>query len=156
MDGGEYGADELVAVSVSGDDAMSGLASLELALDGEPVELPIAVALVGLAAGPHELAAVVTDVAGNTAETSVSFEVEVSFTAVAKLVDGYQQASDLNLLQWAQLRLYLTIAEWLAGWNQTDPAGRALDRFVAVADRVADDEVGAVLRAAAEALRAEL
>lgn len=152
-DGVGYGADELVGVSVSGDDAMSGLASLELALDGEPVESPLVAALVGLGAGPHELAVVASDVAGNTAEISVSFEVEVSFAAVTALVEGYVEAGILNRGQWPQLLIHLRAAERLADRGQAAQAGRALDRFVAVADRVADEEVRAVLVAAAETLR---
>jgi hypothetical protein len=155
-DGGVYGADELAGVSVSGNDATSGLASLELTLDGEPVEVPVAVALVGLAEGQHELAAVASDIAGNTATTSVSFEVEVSFAAVAALIEGYAEAGRLSRGQWPQLLVHLQVAERFADRDQIAEAERALDRFVAVADQVADEEVRAVLRAAAGALRADI
>jgi hypothetical protein len=155
-DGGVHGAVELVEVSVSGQDATSGLASLELTVDGEPVELPLAAALVGLATGQHELAAVASDIAGNTATTSVSFEVEVSFAAVAALIDGYTDSGLLSRGQSTQLLAHLKVAERYADRGRTAHAERALDRFVAVADRVADEEVRAVLLAAAGALRAQL
>jgi regulation of enolase protein 1 (concanavalin A-like superfamily) len=155
-DGGVYGADELVDVSVSGHDATSGLASLELTLDGEPVVGSVAAALVGLAEGQHELAAVASDIAGNTATTSVSFEVEVSFAAVATLVEGYAGDGRLSRGQWPQLLVHLQAAERFADGGQLAEAERALDRFMAVADQVADGEVRAVLRAAAGALRAHI
>jgi hypothetical protein len=155
-DGGVHGADELAGVSVSGHDPTSGLASLVLTLDGEPVAGPVTVALAGLAEGPHELAAVASDLAGNTATTSVSFEVEVSFAAVAALVEGYAEAGHLSRGQWPQLLVHLQAAERFADGGQTAAAERALDRFVAVADQVAHGEVRAVLQAAAGALRARL
>jgi cytochrome c len=152
-DGQGYGVHELLDVAVSADDATSGVASVELALDGNPVAAPATLDLAGLAAGAHELTVVATDNAGNQAELSVGFEVVVSFETVTALVDRYYDAGSLSRTQRGRLLGHLARAEQLADRGDTERADAQLGQFEAVAARVSNRTVRRALIAAAETLR---
>jgi cytochrome c len=155
-DGRAYGVHEVLAVSASADDATSGPASVELSLDGEPVDLPATLDLAGLAAGEHELAVLASDVAGNPAELSVGFEVVVSFETVVALVDRYFESGEVSRSHRWPMRAHLLTAELLADLGRTADADAAIARFEAVAARVSDQTARLALLAAGETLRDQL
>lgn len=65
-----------VALTVDARDGESGLASLELTLDGAPIDVVSALELGALSLGEHELVVTVADREGNTATDSVRFSIE--------------------------------------------------------------------------------
>ncbi|TDD64453.1 ExeM/NucH family extracellular endonuclease [Jiangella aurantiaca] len=86
----------------------------------------------------------------------VGVQTPVTFDGVRALVEGYAAAGTVNRSQAAQLLTHLSNAERLADGGLTGPAGQSLDRFVAVAERVTDEDARATLVAAAEKLREQL
>jgi hypothetical protein len=65
-----------VTVAVNAEDAVSGLASTTVALDGRAIPLPVRFPVENIPAGAHTLAVTVSDVAGNTATQTVQFATE--------------------------------------------------------------------------------
>lgn len=90
---GAYGHDEVVRVDVGIADALSGVWSFEITLDGRPVENGASIDLLALALGPHALRVRAEDVAGNVATREVAFEVRATLaslraTVARMLADG--------------------------------------------------------------------
>ncbi|WP_157987648.1 ExeM/NucH family extracellular endonuclease [Jiangella endophytica] len=86
----------------------------------------------------------------------VGVQTPVTFDGVRGLVQRYAAAGAVNRSQEAQLIAHLSTAERLSARGLAGPAGTSLDRFVAVAQRVADADARAALLAAAEKLRSQL
>lgn len=155
-DGASYGVHEVLEVSVAADDETSGLASVELLLNGEHVETPLTLDLAGLAAGEHELVAVAHDEAGHSVERSAVFTVVYSFQTVGALVDRYHAEELVTATQRQQLLTHLRSAETAIERGQLSQADAALRRFATVALSVSDQRARSTLLAAAEALRRQL
>ncbi|PSL06983.1 glucose/arabinose dehydrogenase [Haloactinopolyspora alba] len=152
-DGGSYDLGAEVELGAAAEDAVSGVAGVELRLDGEPVDNPSTVTPL---AGAHTLTAVGTDEAGNTTEVTVEFTTFVNYELARSLVqqlhdDGLVTTSEAN-----RMLGHLRAAEETAEHRRARQAEAALDRFAAVAEGVADEEVRAQLLAVADALRAQL
>lgn len=155
-DGASHGLHEVLTVTASADDTGSGLASSELRLDGDPVDSPLTLDLAGLAAGPHELAVVAADVAGNTTTQAAEFTVVVSFETVSALVERY--AGDGLVLGGQRQRMlaHLQAGGAAADRGQVRQADQAVQRFAAEAGAVVDATARQRLLAAAETLREQL
>lgn len=86
----------------------------------------------------------------------VGLQTPVTYDGVRSVVEDYAEVGTVNRSQAAQLLAHLATAERLAERGLTGPASTSLDRFVAVAERVSDEDAREVLVNAAEALRAQL
>jgi regulation of enolase protein 1 (concanavalin A-like superfamily) len=83
-------------------------------------------------------------------------EEEVTYEAVQAILSELHEEGVIQRRTYNQLRTQLSIAERAANRGQTRQAEQALDRFVAFAEDVDDEEVTAQLIDLAEALRAQL
>ncbi|RAW17647.1 PQQ-dependent sugar dehydrogenase [Phytoactinopolyspora halophila] len=149
-DGGSYELGASLDVEAVAEDATSGVASVTVELDGEPVENP---ANLTPEVGEHSVAATVVDEAGNEAEVSVPFEVTVTFAGVFEALERFYDEGALDRAQYRQLDTHLSTGQRHVERELARPAGLAFDRFVRVAGDVADEQARAYLLEAAEHLR---
>lgn len=155
-DGASYGLHELLEVSASAEDATSGVASVELRLDGAAVDSPLALDLATLTAGDHTVTAAAADAAGNTTEQTATFTVVVSFETVGALVQRYTDAGLVTRSQHQRMLAHLRAAESAAERGQVSQADRAIRRFASEALAVPDQQARSALMTAAETLREQL
>ncbi|MBB6730094.1 sugar-binding protein [Cohnella zeiphila] len=79
-------------LTLEAEDAGSGVASVDLRLDGQPIASPYTIEPLSLAAGKHEIAAQAEDLAGNRAFQSASIEVIMTVDDLDDLLnDGYDR-----------------------------------------------------------------
>ncbi|MDD9206263.1 hypothetical protein PU560_07240, partial [Georgenia sp. 10Sc9-8] len=131
---------ELV-VQATGADTGSGLTEVVLSLDGEQVDNP---ATLTPAVGSHELVAVATDAAGNTAQVTAAFEVTAApatFTDVRDQVDAMYEEGQIHVSVWRQVNNHLSSAQRFIDRGQLGQGEAALDRAIAAAGGVGDGEV---------------
>ncbi len=86
----------------------------------------------------------------------VGLQTPITYDGVRSVVERYAADGTVNRSQAAQLLTHLSTAERLAGAGLTTAAGVSLDRFVAVAERVADADARDVLMTNAAGLREQL
>lgn len=91
-----YG-DTPIEVPIQVLDALSGVKTITVLLDGQPLEAPYVIDPAVLAQGTHELVVTAIDQAGNTADKSVSFQV-IKAAAVQDLYEIVERASDAGLI----------------------------------------------------------
>ncbi|AYY14126.1 DUF1349 domain-containing protein [Actinobacteria bacterium YIM 96077] len=152
-DGGSYELGTELAVDADAEDAVSGVASVSLELDGDALDMP---ATITPEVGEHTLAATASDEAGNVAEVTVTFEVDVSYAGTHELLDTLYGEGVLERWDYHRLRNQLAVAGRAVEQEHDGQAERALDRFIGFAERVSDDDAGAQLIGVAEALKAKL
>ena len=150
-DGASYPPGKSLPITASATDPASGVASVVVTLDGEPVTGAVAPT-----AGTHQVTAVATDKAGNVTESAASFEVVATFANTSALIDQYHKEGRLSLVRALLLKAELEAARHLAPAGQKTLAMAALDLFTATARGVADDQARAQLTAAGAYLRAHL
>ncbi|SIM55347.1 ThuA domain-containing protein [Micromonospora cremea] len=150
-DGGSYQLGKMLPISASAKDPASGVASLVVRLDGEPVT-----AAVAPTAGTHQVAAVATDKAGNEVESTASFEVVATFANTEALIDRYREEGLILPHREAALKGQLKVAERMAKAGQKPQAEAALDRFATFARTIADEQARTQLLAAGAYLRVQL
>ncbi|MGP3970053.1 ThuA domain-containing protein [Streptomyces sp. 6N223] len=154
-DGDEISLADVVEVTAEAEDATSGVAGVEFTLDGEPAGTPVTLDPAGLGLGDHVLAATVTDVAGNTAESRASFTVVADYAGAIALVEHLVSEDRISERTGDKLISYLEKAEAYS----TSKPGKAeawLNRFIDQAELVKDQEVSELLISVGEALREQL
>lgn len=150
-DGGTHGLLDAIEAEASAEDPVSGVASVTLALDGEEIDSPAV--LQRLEPGEHLLTAQASDEAGNTAGAEAAFEITVTHDEAAELVADYQDEEVLTDKQAKKMTQHLAVAERHADKDRSEQAGKALDRFDAEVEGVADDDARTLLLAVSGALR---
>ncbi|MEF3302222.1 cadherin-like beta sandwich domain-containing protein [Paenibacillus sp. GYB003] len=100
-DGTAYGDDQTLTFQLAATDALSGLADQTMTLDGQPYGNGTVVDLAGKL-GVHSLRIVLTDQAGNVADTTLTFAVETSIKSILNLLQRYVDSGEL---QGAHIRL---------------------------------------------------
>ena len=81
---------------------------------------------------------------------------EYTFNNATTLVADYFDQGVINRAQERKMTQHLAVAERLAGEGLTEQAAESLDRYVAVVEEVADEQVRDALLAMGEGLRAQL
>ncbi|MFJ5620651.1 ThuA domain-containing protein [Micromonospora sp. NPDC093243] len=150
-DGGTYQLGAQLPVTASAQDAASGVASVQVRLDGEPVTGAVAPT-----AGTHRVTAVATDKAGNVVEATASFEVVATFAHTGALLERYRAQGLVLPHRAAALKGQLQVAERMAKAGRKAQAEAALDRFASFAATVADERARTQLLAAGAYLKAHL
>ncbi len=146
-DGGALGDSVELDLGATATDELSGVASVALELDGEPVEAGT-IALHTLELGEHLLGVVATDVAGNVTEVEVRFTVTTSLADMDVLLQRFAEEGRVAPAVLAQLaqRLDQALAAQAQGARGEQRLRAALRSFdTLVSRRVGDDEVARVL-----------
>ncbi|OZM72043.1 glucose dehydrogenase [Amycolatopsis antarctica] len=134
-DGRVYGDATDLVVSWQAGDATSGLASESASMNGAAIESGRLVPLHQLPLGLHSLTVSATDVAGNTAEQTVSFATTTSLRDIGQLVDRFRATSRLSLAAHGELAGVLAKARNAEAKGQDAKAVRELRTF---AERAGD------------------
>lgn len=92
----EYGHHEQVPVDVDVTDALSGVHAVTITLDGRAVQDGDLIDLLDLALGQHVLAVSAEDRAGNTAQTSVAFNVSATTASLRATVERYADQGSIS------------------------------------------------------------
>ena len=88
---------EAVSIEIKAADALSGLKSVVVKLDGNVVSSPITAESLMLALGSHSIEVIARDHAGNTASRSFILEVGIAVSELDELLDlGYQKGFITN------------------------------------------------------------
>jgi regulation of enolase protein 1 (concanavalin A-like superfamily) len=134
-------------------DATSGVASVQLALDGQPVTSgrPVVPAV-----GAHTLVAVATDAAGHRTTVTLRFTVVADYDGVQRLVSALHAERQLSTSQLNQLRNHVGAALRASTRGQAQQERAALDRAIAVARRVSGAAARGELVAALQDLRRQV
>jgi glucose/arabinose dehydrogenase/type 1 glutamine amidotransferase/beta-xylosidase len=148
---GRYDVGTALDLAATADDPSSGVGSVQVRLDGSPVSAPVTPT-----AGQHELRAVATDEAGNTAEVVVPFTVTVTYDQAADLLTRYRADGRVSLSHYFQLYVLLRAAQLAEAAHLPQLAGTAMDLFAQVSGRVQDVDARAQLQAIATVLKGEL
>jgi glucose/arabinose dehydrogenase/PKD repeat protein/type 1 glutamine amidotransferase len=148
---GRYDVGTPLPLSATADDPSSGVGSVQLKLDGSPVQAPVTPT-----AGSHELRAVATDEAGNTAEAVVPFTVTVTYDQAANLLTRYRAEGRISLSHYLQLYVYLRAAQLSAAIHLPQLAATSMDLFANVSNRVQNGDARSHLTAIAAYLRGGL
>jgi hypothetical protein len=156
VSGGKLGVASAVNVAATATDALSGIGSVTLAVDGKPVAATgkLDGALLGL--GAHELVATAKDKAGNTSVTKVPFTVFASYAEATKLVERYRVARTVPLATATVMKVQLGLAEQQQRRGHDLVAAVALDLFIAKARTVSDVPARTLLTAVGQDLKRAL
>ncbi len=135
--------------SVDASDATSGLATVQISIDGNVVgtEVPLEVALASLSLGDHTLVVEATDVAGNTTTVTIAFTTTTSFDDIFALIDAYEADGAISPKLADDLRFNLDKALKMAEKNGDKSKqvrqwiSRALDSAVKITDATARDVI---------------
>ncbi|MBY5163860.1 ThuA domain-containing protein [Salsipaludibacter albus] len=155
-DGVEVGSSSEVDVTVSADDATSGMASLVVMVDGEVVgegtdEVSATLTARDWSLGDHAVTVEATDVAGNVTTTELSFTITTSGEDVLALIDQFVEEGALDARVARQVGQQVEVGmRHLDGGRTSQAAGafqRALDRLQQVDDPEVREVLGANLRA---------
>ncbi|MBK1786272.1 ThuA domain-containing protein [Prauserella cavernicola] len=151
-DGRVYGdASDLVVSWLAGDET-SGLASQTATLNDEPIASGTTVPLHELPLGLHSLTVSATDVAGNTAEQSVTFASTTSLRDIGQLVDRFRASNRLTLTDHVALSGQLSKARKAEANGNDVKAIKELRKFIDQAEAVPDNKVRDTLVRDAEAV----
>ncbi|MGJ7442620.1 ThuA domain-containing protein [Aquipuribacter sp. MA13-6] len=150
-DGAEVEQGETVDLAATATDATSGVASLEVVVDGEAVDAETSWVP---SRGTHTVEVTATDVAGHVTTGSVTFTVLVTFAGISGELDAMHADGDLSRAQHSRLDAQVVAAERAHARDDAVGVGRALDRFEDQVATVRDAAVRAALTEMAEELRA--
>ncbi|MDQ0887758.1 hypothetical protein QFZ81_002846 [Paenibacillus sp. V4I9] len=151
-----FSDDRSIALLLNANDALSGLESQELALDGKRLENGASVDLTGNL-GLHTLKIVITDLAGNKTDETVSFTIAATPEGLSNLIDRYAKAGELKGPLINQLRNSLDQALYQLGKGDKDKALKHMQDFLkhlnnmSMTDNVSET-VKSILTADAKAL----
>jgi hypothetical protein len=154
--GGKLGVASVVAVAATATDALSGVASVTLTVDGKALSPAGNLDGVALGLGAHELAVTTKDKAGNTAVTKVPFTVTASYAEATKLVERYRVAKTLPLATATILKVQLALAEQQQKQGHRAVAIIAMNLFLAQAKTVRDVPARTLLTAVGQDLKARI
>ncbi|WP_207957741.1 ThuA domain-containing protein [Streptomyces sp. YIM 98790] len=154
-DGDAVGLGDIITADVLAEDATSGMAGVEILLDGTPVTSPARLDPAVLGPGEHVLAVTATDVAENTAEARVTFRVVADYDGAIALVERLAGESRISEQDGDRLTKNLSDARKHSDRGKAAQAAKKLDRFSRYAEDLADEEVSELLLSVAEALRAQ-
>ncbi|WP_084105379.1 PQQ-dependent sugar dehydrogenase [Demequina sp. NBRC 110056] len=132
-DGDVVGSTATLDVAVEATDAVSGVASTTLTLDGveiDPGELDVST----LDLGAHELIATATDEAGNSADSVVTFTIEPTADDLGAHVERLLAGDDLPSNEAAQLSAFLDQALRHLDAGRDAQAFKALERLANTSD----------------------
>ncbi|MFK7693572.1 OmpL47-type beta-barrel domain-containing protein [Paenibacillus sp. HJGM_3] len=159
VDGAVYSDDRSIALNLNANDALSGIASQELTLDGKRLENGASIDLAGKL-GPHLLRVVITDQAGNTTDASFGLTMIATPEGVANLMNRYVEARELKGPLVDQLRNSLKQALHQLDKGDRGMAAKHMEDFLKhlnnepMADQVSEAAIS-VLRIDATALMKE-
>ncbi len=153
QDGATLGVAAAREVTVTADDATSGIDSLVVTLDGEEVDSPVGVDAVELLSGEHTLVATATDLAGNTTTRTITFEVVASYDGGFALIDRLESDGLISAKQAKDLQSRLLSAQKHFVTGKTANAHKELDKFAQTAGGVTDATARAALVDLADELK---
>ncbi|WP_405452382.1 FIMAH domain-containing protein [Paenibacillus sp. HJGM_3] len=128
-EGAVFADDRMLTLLLTANDALSGIESQELALDGQPLANGAPVDLAGRL-GVHTLKIVITDKAGNVTEASVAFTVATTAEGIASLMDRYIETGALKGPLVPQLRNSLDQALHQLGKGDSEKAAKHMEDFL--------------------------
>ncbi|UBU09667.1 PQQ-dependent sugar dehydrogenase [Nonomuraea gerenzanensis] len=152
---GPHGDSATLTPVLTGADTVSGVAGVTAELDGAAIGSGKPVALWTLPLGEHRLTGTVTDQAGRTATTTVTFSTTTSYADVRVLVSRFRQSGAITWRAAADLQEQLAQAERHEKKGKRALAIAALERFVKIAEKrgnVRDAAVRSALVRDADAL----
>ncbi len=150
-DGAEVEQGETVDLAVTATDATSGVASVEVLVDGEAVDAETTWVP---SRGTHTVEVTATDVAGHVTTESMTFTVLITFAGISGELDAMYADGDLSRAQHSRLDAQVVAAERASDRDNAAAVDRALDRFEDQVATVQDADVRAELMEIAEELRA--
>jgi|GEM_PF-7083330 len=124
-----YSDDVPLALHLSAEDALSGIQSQDLSLDGEHVDNDSNVVTAGLL-GPHTLNVTVTDKAGNGTEQTFHYTVKTSIDALSNLIQRYAAEGQLQKPLTNQLANSLSQAQHQLSKGDADMAAKHMQDFL--------------------------
>jgi hypothetical protein len=154
--GGKLGVASVVTVGATATDALSGVASVGLTVDGKTVSSGGKLDGAALGLGAHELAVTSKDKAGNTAVTKVPFTVIASYAEANKLVERYRVAKTLPLATATILKVQLALAEQQQKQGHRAVAIVAMNLYLVQAKAVRDVPARTLLTAVGQDLKARI
>jgi regulation of enolase protein 1 (concanavalin A-like superfamily) len=154
--GGKLGVASVATVAATATDALSGVASVGLTVDGKALPADGKLDGVALGLGAHELAVTSTDKAGNTAVTKVPFTVIASYAEANKLVERYRVAKTLPLATATILKVQLALAEQQQKQGHRAVAIVAMNLYLVQVKTVRDGPARTLLTAVGQDLRARI
>jgi hypothetical protein len=95
VNGTEYMDEQTVTFNLSASDPLSGVAGLNITLDGKPYANGTAIDLAGKL-GAHTLRFVINDQAGNVTDMSMDFKVKTSVASLIHIVDRYIASGEIK------------------------------------------------------------
>ncbi|KRE49858.1 Ig-like domain-containing protein [Paenibacillus sp. Soil724D2] len=128
-EGAVFSDDRPITLLLNANDALSGLATQELTLNGERLTNGASVDLAGKL-GLHTLRIVITDQAGNTTDESVGLTITATPEGVSKLMDRYVEAGELKSPLVEQLRNSLNQALHQLDKGDKDNAAKHMQDFL--------------------------
>lgn len=143
----------MATVAATATDALSGVDTVTLTVDGKPVPAGGKLDGVALGLGAHELAAVAKDKAGNSSVTKVPFTVVATYAEAIKLVERYRVAKTVPLATATVLKVQLVLAEKQQAQGHPLVARAALDLYLAKVKTVQDVPARTLLTAVGQDLR---
>lgn len=158
-DGATYGDSRVLQPTASVQDATSGIASVEAALDGTGIALGEPLELWRLALGSHELTVRVTDRAGNSTTRTTRLETTTSTADIAALIQLFEDTDRLPAGADDQLMAQLNNAIRHEKAGRLDQAITAMESFKKTTGSrrdIQDTEVRTVLMRDADAVIAQL
>ncbi|WP_380166687.1 ThuA domain-containing protein [Jannaschia sp. R86511] len=150
-DGAEVEQGETVDLAVTATDATSGVASVEVLVDGEAVDAETSWVP---SRGSHTVEVTATDVAGHVTTESMTFTVLITFAGISGELDAMYADGDLSRAEHSRLDAQVMAAERAHARDDARGVARALDRFETQVATVRDADVRAELTEIAEELRA--
>jgi hypothetical protein len=146
----------VVAVAATATDALSGVASVGLTVDGKALSPAGKLDGVSLGLGAHVLAVTAKDKAGNTGVTKVPFTVTASYAEATKLVERYRVAKTLPPATATILKVQLALAEQQQKQGHRAVAIVAMNLYLAQVKTVRDVPARTLLTAVGQDLKARI
>lgn len=143
-------------VQVTAADAMSGVVTRSVRLDGKAVASRTRIDALVLRTGTHRLAVVITDEAGNQRTRTVTFKVVATYAGGRALVDRLDRENRIGARLAGKLESALITAQRADGRGDLRQAGQALTRFRVLASGIRSTVVRTALTDLARRLDAQL
>ncbi|MEO3853970.1 PQQ-dependent sugar dehydrogenase [Acrocarpospora sp. B8E8] len=154
-----YGDSASITPVATATDATSGVDTVTLAIDGQPIISGAAVPLWKLPLGAHTLTATAKDKAGKTTTQSVAFTTTTSYADLTTLVNRFRDSGNITVNGAKRLVNHLEDAQYSLSKNKPRAARDELVRFIedlSKRDYVNNAEVRAALARDAQALIEQL
>ncbi len=160
-DAATYGDSEELEVTATATDDDSGVASVELLLDGQRLvtgdsPLSLSLALWELSLGEHDLEVVATDNAGNVTRVTIQFRVATSFADVLANLERSRASGAITAREARAVVLRVELAQRHLEAGRTRPARLQLEHALDMARDIGDADVRRLVVRDLDALLAAL